>query len=127
MRLSIALHEALANAICHGNLEVGSVLWRAGNGASRAHRLIEERLHTAPYADRRVHLAAQVTPQEATYVVRDEGPGFDPGILSDPTDHANLVKISGRGLFFIRMFMDEVFHDETGNTITMIKRRSKTA
>jgi anti-sigma regulatory factor (Ser/Thr protein kinase) len=43
--------------------------------------------------------------------------------LPDPTDPANLGKSSGRGLFLIRTFMDEVSFNETGNEITMIKRR----
>jgi anti-sigma regulatory factor (Ser/Thr protein kinase) len=60
---------------------------------------------------------------EALYVVRDEGPGFDPSILPDPTDPANLEKVSGRGLLLIRTFMDEIHHDDHGREITMVKRR----
>jgi anti-sigma regulatory factor (Ser/Thr protein kinase) len=60
---------------------------------------------------------------EAVYVVRDEGPGFDPSILPDPTDPSNLEKVSGRGLLLIRTFMDEIHHDDSGREITMIKRR----
>ena len=42
--------------------------------------------------------------------------------LPDPTDPANIEKVSGRGLLLIRTFMDEVHHNKTGNEITMIKR-----
>jgi anti-sigma regulatory factor (Ser/Thr protein kinase) len=60
---------------------------------------------------------------EAVFVVRDEGPGFDPTSLPDPTDPINLERVSGRGLLLIQTFMDHVEHNETGNQITMIKRR----
>ena len=39
--------------------------------------------------------------------------------MPDPTDPANLERIGGRGLLLIRTFMDEVYHNETGNAITM--------
>ena len=57
-----------------------------------------------------------------TYAIRDEGPGFDPSTLPDPTDPANLERVSGRGLLLIHAFMDEVRHNPTGNEITMVKR-----
>ena len=57
-------------------------------------------------------------------MVRDEGLGFDPSLLPDPTDPANLGKVSGRGLLLIQTFMDHVEHNATGNEITMVKRRS---
>ena len=76
-----------------------------------------------PYRDRRVHFVAEESRTEAAYVVGDEGPGFDPASLPDPTDPANLHKEYGRGLLLIRTFMDEVHHNDRGNEITMIKRR----
>ena len=68
---------------------------------------------------------AKESPAEAIYTVRDEGPGYDPSSLPDPTDPANVEKVSGRGLFLIRTFMDQVYHNETGNEITMIKRADR--
>jgi hypothetical protein len=61
---------------------------------------------------------------EALYVVEDEGPGFDPLTVPDPTDAANLERIGGRGLMLIRTFMDEVEHNERGNRISLRKRYS---
>jgi anti-sigma regulatory factor (Ser/Thr protein kinase) len=66
---------------------------------------------------------ARESVDNVVYIIRDEGPGFDPSLLPDPTDQANLKMISGRGLLLIRTFMDEVHHDPTGTQITMIKRR----
>ena len=88
--------------------------------------MVRDRRRESPYRDRRVHLWARESRDEATYVVRDEGPGFDPSALPDPTDPANLKKPSGRGLLLIRTFMDEVNHNAKGNEITMILRRRPT-
>ena len=68
-------------------------------------------------------MAAHFQEDEARFVIRDEGPGFDPRTLPDPTDPENLLKPSGRGVMLIRTFMDAVAFNETGNEITMIKRQ----
>jgi anti-sigma regulatory factor (Ser/Thr protein kinase) len=66
---------------------------------------------------------AQLTHSEATISIRDQGPGFDPKSLPDPTDPENIGKISGRGLLLIRTFMDDVRFNDTGNEITLVKRK----
>lgn len=125
IRVGIALEEALLNAVYHGNLEVSSELRQEGDEPFRA--MIELRRKTAPYASRRVHVCARFSRDEAAFVIRDEGPGFDPTSLPDPTDPANLESTSGRGLLLIRTFMDQVIHNANGNEITMIKRREPAA
>lgn len=119
--VGVALHEALTNAIYHGNLELSSELREQDEKAY--YDLAAQRRRQEPYGDRRVYVTADLSRLEAVFVVRDEGPGFDPSLLPDPTDPANLEKVSGRGLFLIRTFMDHVEHNEIGNQITMIKRR----
>lgn len=80
--VGMALREALANAIKHGN------------------QLNPER---------RVLLEIRVdAPREVVLVVEDEGDGFDPASLADPTDPNNLLRSSGRGVYYMRHFMDEV-------------------
>lgn len=125
LRVSMALREALLNAIEHGNLQVSSELREYDDG--RFHRLVDERRGQAPYRDRRVHVVARESRDTATYIIRDEGPGFDRRNLPDPTDPANLEKASGRGLLLIQSFMDEVSHNDTGNEITLVKRKEATA
>jgi CheY-like chemotaxis protein/anti-sigma regulatory factor (Ser/Thr protein kinase) len=120
IRVAVALREALVNAIQHGNLEVGSQVREQDE--KLYHALVEERRQQEPYQDRRVHVIAKESRAEAVYIIRDEGPGFDPTQLPDPTDPANLEKVSGRGLLLIRTFMDEVEHNAQGNEITMVKR-----
>ncbi len=119
-RIGMALREALANAVEHGNLEASSKLRE--DDETVYHRLLAERRQQPPYCDRRVFVAAEESRQGVTYTIRDEGPGFDPSTLPDPTDPANLERISGRGLLLIHAFMDEVRHNATGNEITMVKR-----
>jgi CheY-like chemotaxis protein len=121
LRVGMALREALLNAIEHGNLECSSEL-RARDDDSY-HKLTQERRRQSPFADRRVHVTVRETREDAQYVIVDEGPGFDPSKLPDPTDPANLEKPSGRGLLLIRSFMDHVSFNESGNQITLIKRR----
>lgn len=120
MQIQVALREALVNAIFHGNLELSSELKEQGE--THFHEVAEQRRTQAPYRDRRVRIEARETSTEAIYIIGDDGPGFDPGSLPDPTDAANLEKASGRGLFLIRAFMDEVRHNARGNEITMVKR-----
>jgi anti-sigma regulatory factor (Ser/Thr protein kinase) len=122
-QITTALGEAITNAIDHGCLELDSEL-REESGI-RYRQTAEERSQKSPYRERRVHVTARLTPDEATYVVRDEGPGFDPAKIPDPADPANLLKASGRGLMLIRTFMDEVSFNDKGNEITMIKRRAE--
>jgi serine/threonine-protein kinase RsbW len=57
--------------------------------------------------------------------VRDQGSVFNTETVADPTKEENLLKSSGRGIFFVRNFMDEVYwltRPEGGTTVRMIKR-----
>ena len=69
----------------------------------------------------------ELTSEGAVYRIHDQGRGFDPKSLPDPTDPRNLERSSGRGLLLMRTFMDDVSFNSTGNLVTMIKRRDKPA
>ena len=75
IQMTVALREALVNAMEHGNLELDSALRE--NDDSSYHRLARERRSQPKYAQRRVHVRARESKDEAVYVIRDEGPGFD--------------------------------------------------
>lgn len=122
-RAGIALEEALLNAVYHGNLEVSSDLRQ--NGDEAFHKLARERRTQEPYAPRRVRVTARLTPSAATFVIADQGPGFDVAKLPDPTDPEFLERPSGRGVLLMRTFMDEVTYNSTGNRVTLIKRRDR--
>jgi len=93
--VEIALREALANAILHGNHE-------------------DRRKH--------VHVTCRCEPDEVSIAVKDEGKGFDTDNVPDPTVPQNIGSIHGRGIHVIRALMDEVRFDEGGAVIHMKKR-----
>jgi CheY-like chemotaxis protein len=123
IRVATALDEALQNAFYHGNLEVDSVLRAEDNRPFE--ELAEKRLKTSPYADRRIRVAVCFSSDEVTFSIRDEGPGFNPADLPDPTNPLYLERPSGRGLLLIKHFMDEVKFNDIGNEITLVKRKSQ--
>ncbi|NIL95946.1 MAG: response regulator [Planctomycetales bacterium] len=121
IRFGVALEEALSNAMYHGNLEADSCLKE--EDANAFDQLVGQRRREAPYCDRRIFVDADLEQDKAVVVVRDEGPGFDPSSLLDPTDPENLDRVHGRGVLLMRTFMDEVQFSERGNQVTLIKRR----
>jgi CheY-like chemotaxis protein/anti-sigma regulatory factor (Ser/Thr protein kinase) len=122
-RIGVALEESLVNALCHGNLEVGSEL--RGDDDQAYYNLLIERRGIEPYCLRRIHLDVTLTRNSAKFVIRDEGSGFNPDDLPDPTDPANLEKACGRGVLLMRSFMDEVSYNDAGNCVTLVKRTNK--
>ena len=118
--IGMALHEALANALVHGNLEIPSAL-RTSN-ANAYLDLVAQRRAQVPYSERHVRVVARETRTEARYRVSDDGPGFDVTRVPDPSDPTNISNASGRGLFLIRTFMDDVRHNANGKEIVMVKR-----
>jgi serine/threonine-protein kinase RsbW len=100
--VGVAIRESVINAIKHGNR----------NDAAK-HVFIE--FETATNAD----------VPELLIRVRDQGDGFDPETIANPLDPENLLKSSGRGIFLIRNFMDDVQLQrapEGGMEIRMVKR-----
>jgi CheY-like chemotaxis protein len=123
LQIGVALREAMVNAIFHGNLELDSELREVDGGKPYAD-LAARRREEPPYRDRRVRVTALLRRNEVRYLIADEGPGFDPSALPDPTDITQLERVSGRGLLLIRTFMDQVQHNDQGNQITMVKHLS---
>lgn len=122
LRLAIALEEALTNAVFHGNLELTSDM--RDNQPDLYTAEVTRRRAAAPFADRRVYIDARLTRQEARFVIRDEGRGFDPSNLPDPLDPDCFDKAGGRGILLMRTFMNDVRFNTTGNEVTLIKFHS---
>lgn len=118
VQLSITLYEALINAMYHGNLELTSELLQTNEAEYWKQAAI--RRQQLPFSNRKVFLNICLTRSEATYRVRDEGAGFDPGTVANPIADENLEKPSGRGLLLIRTFMDDVRFNDKGNEITLV-------
>ena len=119
-RLSTALDEALTNAYYHGNLEVRSEIREHDPRAYRA--LAKERRLVEPYRDRRIHLDMSLASDAVRFVIRDEGRGFDVTGVGDPTRPEQLERPTGRGIFLMKTFLDDVRYNATGNQVTLLKR-----
>lgn len=99
VEVEIAVKEALANAIKHG----------CGNDRSKS-----------------VQCCVAVEDDgELLIVVRDPGPGFDPAQVASPLAGAGLMKESGRGVFFINQFMDDVRYEDGGRELRMRRRGAR--
>ncbi|MEO1998341.1 MAG: response regulator [Planctomycetaceae bacterium] len=120
VRIGVALEESLLNAFYHGNLEVSSEL-RADDD-SAYYELANQRRCQLPYSQRKIYVNILHSKERLKVTIRDDGPGFDPATLPDPTDPANLGRPSGRGVMLMRTFLDEVCYNDRGNEVTMIRR-----
>ncbi|MFK7737182.1 MAG: ATP-binding protein [Pirellulaceae bacterium] len=96
--IQMAAEEALINAVTHGNDEDET---------------------------KSVQVDFRVSPKVAWLRFTDEGPGFTPDTLPDPTADENLESVHGRGVFLIMQMMSEVNYNDCGNEVTMIKRRQE--
>ena len=76
--------------------------------------------------DRAKHVSGRydVTPEKFEITVRDEGPGFDPADIPDPTSEFGVERPCGRGLFLIRHYMNSVEYNGTGTAVTLVKFKS---
>lgn len=119
LKIGVALEEALLNASYHGNLEVSSQLREIDH--TTYYDLARERRSQDPYQSRRIHVDVDLSVEGVKYVIRDEGPGFDPGSQPDPRDPANIDRPCGRGMLLMRTFMDCVEYNSTGNIVTLTK------
>ena len=100
--IGVAVRESVINAIKHGNRE-------------DYHKLVTVEFAFEPPAE----------PGELVVRVVDQGEGFDPGEIADPLAPENLLKSSGRGIFFMRSFMDDVSlrrASEGGMEVRMVKK-----
>ena len=121
-QVAMAIDEALVNAMHHGNLEVDSEL-RDSKNEQDYYDAIRDRKQAAPFCHRRVRVEAEFSDKHICVQITDEGKGFDVSSIADPCSGASLHCVSGRGLFLIRSFMDQVSHNQMGNQITMTKIR----
>ncbi len=120
--VSLALREAISNAMFHGNLEIPSYV-REQSGIKGFNEEIERRKNVKRYRDRTVTINYELTKDYVEYVIEDEGPGFDYQSLPDPRNPENFFKDSGRGLLIIQVHMDEIDWNGQGNVIRLRKYR----
>ncbi len=125
IRVSEALEEALLNAMYHGNLEISRKELAAVRSELDDHmldRLIEERCKDPTIRDRRILVVTHITRDEARFVIRDEGRGFDPKHFVDEPTSDRFASGQDRGMILIRSLMDEVKFNRTGNELVIRKQ-----
>ena len=93
LNFRVGLAEALANAMLYGN------------GSDPA---------------KRVRVEVTVSQLRVSARVTDQGDGFDPSAVEDPTTPENLLRPGGRGLFLMRQLLDEVRYNDRGNSVTLV-------
>lgn len=98
LNFRVGVAEALANAMIYGN------------GSD---------------PDKRVRVEVELSSHEVALQVYDEGVGFDPAKVPDPTLPENLDGTGGRGIFLIRELMDEVRYNEPGNCVRLVLRNQQ--
>ena len=91
-RIMLALSEAITNAILHGNRQDPA---------------------------KSVEVTAQVDSDSLLLTVRDEGKGFNPESIPDPRKEENLHKTSGRGVWLMKEFADEVHFSDNGSCVAI--------
>ncbi len=126
LRIGVALREALLNALFHGSLEISKEQIQDVQHQLLQEKelsLVEQRRVQTPYRDRRIFVHVKLSADEARFVIRDQGPGFDVGSVPDTCDPGALEPERGRGLSLMRTFMDDVSYNDAGNEVTMVKRR----
>lgn len=92
--IKLALEEALTNCVKHGN--------RGDNSKSVTVRFF-------------------VDPQRVVIMVGDQGPGFVPELVPDPTAEENLERPSGRGIMLMHAYMTRICYNESGSEVWMLK------
>jgi len=95
--IRLALEEAMVNAFKHGNRGDES---------------------------KRIFVSYEITPQRVVVRVRDEGPGFNPDRVPDPTSPDRICLPCGRGIMLMRAYLDDVTFSVQGNEVQLIKERS---
>jgi serine/threonine-protein kinase RsbW len=96
----LAVEEALANAIKHGNKHD---------------------------PNKKVHVEATVTPRRIEVIIEDQGNGFERHHVPDPRKEENLDKCSGRGVFLIESYMDKVEWTNGGRRVRMIRKNQESS
>ncbi len=95
--IRLSLEEAITNAVKHGNKNDRT---------------------------KRVRIRYCVDDRQVEIWVADDGPGFDPGAVPDPTARNRLHLPNGRGIMLMRVYMDEVKYNSAGNEVHLVKKKA---
>ena len=124
-QLIVGIEEAVANAMYHGNLEIGSELKHTQFAAF--YKQAELARKDPRFARRTVRLFIDASHDGAKITIADDGQGFDPQSVPDPTAPENLALTNGRGLLMMRTFFDDVRFNRLGNEVTLTVKSREAA
>jgi len=121
IQLALALHEALSNALFHGNLGLSSALRELPG--DEYWNTAAFRRSTPPWCHRNLHVFARIEPHQARFTIRDEGDGFDWTTVATPIEDDTLSRPHGRGIFLMRLFVDQVHYSADGRQVDLVLLR----
>ena len=116
LRISMAVDQGLHNAMYRGNLEIGGeykLPFVSGFGDPQAAELVDQRMHTKPYADRRIQVVCEFKNDRFGIRIRDGGPGFDTKLIG------GWENLEARGIILMKAFMHRVEYNEQGNDVQL--------
>ena len=108
-------NDALDNAIVHGSFGLEE------RDPDESWRSAIKRLGLK--TDKKIRIWVKIDPEYVEITIQDEGRGFDPATVPDPTSPENILKGSGRGLLFMRSAYDEVIFSKEDKTVTFKKKK----
>lgn len=125
--LKIALTELLTNAIEHGNCEINyDEKTKFLEECKDINDLIKEKNNIKRISDRKVKLTYSFTDEELSFIIEDEGNGFNHSdAVFDPENEEDILKNHGRGIFLTRMYVDSLEYNKKGNKVTLKVKTEK--
>jgi anti-sigma regulatory factor (Ser/Thr protein kinase) len=126
-KLMVALHEALSNAMIHGNLELASDLKERGDSSFA--EALAARMADAALSSRHVDLVVDYDGERCRWIITDQGQGFDVdrALARASTDDPEVLLASGRGIIIMRSFLDDVRYELGGRRIILTLLRASGA
>jgi anti-sigma regulatory factor (Ser/Thr protein kinase) len=122
-KLMIALHEALSNAVVHGNLELASDLKERGDNVFA--EALAQRIGDPHYTERVVEVLVDCNLEQCRWIITDQGAGFnvEATLQKKQSDDPEELLASGRGILIMRSFLDEIAYEMGGRRLVLTLRR----
>lgn len=117
-----ALYEVAINAIEHGNLGISYETKKEWIEKNIYHEKLAELLKTETAKNTFVEISLEIEIDCITLTVKDEGDGFKPQKAIEKIKQEDIRRNSGRGMMMMKSYFDEIKYNETGNSITLIKK-----
>lgn len=126
-KVMLALHEALSNAIVHGNLELSSDLKEKGDDTFA--KALARRVADPAYSERTVEVLVDSSVERCRWVVTDQGKGFNIDAILErfQSDDPEVMLSSGRGILIMRSFLDDVRYEQGGRRLVLTLLRESGA